>query len=77
MDQEKLDFIRRSIHTGERLSIKGNGMAISNVYKRLHLYYEDRLKQGLTITSEVNVGTIVSFVIPTNGGEPSCIQEQF
>jgi two-component system sensor histidine kinase YesM len=69
IDQEKLDFIKRTITTGESTSGKGNGMALSNVYKRLQLYYQDRLKQGLTISSEVNVGTTVSFIIPINGGE--------
>ncbi|MED4226275.1 sensor histidine kinase [Neobacillus cucumis] len=69
VDEEKLAFIKKSIETGERTSERGSGMALSNVYKRLQLYYQDRLKQGLTITSEVNVGTTVSFIIPVNGGE--------
>ncbi|MBT2729551.1 sensor histidine kinase [Bacillus sp. ISL-75] len=68
--QEKLDSIKHAMQSGGVISIsKGNGMAISNVHKRLELYYQDRLKSGLTINSEVNIGTTVSFVIPVNGEE--------
>jgi two-component system sensor histidine kinase YesM len=67
---EKLESIKQAMKSGGVISIsKGNGMAISNVHKRLELYYQDRLKSGLTIISEVNIGTTVSFVIPVNGGE--------
>jgi two-component system, sensor histidine kinase YesM len=64
MNQDKLNFVRRSMQEGGGPSINGNGMAIPNVYKRLQLYYHDRLKRGLTITSEVNIGTTISFEIP-------------
>ena len=64
MNQEKLNFVRQSMTEGGTTSIKGNGMAISNVYKRLQLYYHRHLKKGLTITSEVNQGTTISFEIP-------------
>lgn len=68
IDPDKLDYIKKTMETGERSSITGNGMALSNVHKRLQLYYQEKLTQGLAITSEVNVGTTVSFVIPINGG---------
>jgi len=73
MNQEKLDFIKQAMQSGEGISIKkGKGMAISNVHKRLELYYQDRLKSGLAIKSEENMGTTVSFVIPVNGEEERC-----
>ncbi|MGI8384888.1 sensor histidine kinase [Robertmurraya sp. P23] len=70
--QEKLESIKRALQSGGINSKKGNGMAISNVHKRLELYYQDRLRKGLTIVSEANIGTKVSFVIPVNGEEEQC-----
>ena len=69
INQEKLDLIKQTIQSGGVISKSGNGMAISNVHKRLELYYPDRLKSGLTIMSEVKIGTTVSFVIPVKGEE--------
>jgi two-component system, sensor histidine kinase YesM len=70
ISEEKLSSIRQAMLSGEVISEnKGNGMAISNVHKRLELYYQDRIKSGLAIISEVNRGTSVSFVIPVNGGK--------
>ncbi|MCM3600455.1 sensor histidine kinase [Robertmurraya korlensis] len=70
--QEKLESIKQSMQSGGISSKKGNGMAISNVHKRLELYYQDQLKKGLSIISEVNMGTKVSFVIPVKGEEEQC-----
>ncbi|MGG7621445.1 sensor histidine kinase [Bacillus coreaensis] len=70
--QEKLESIEQAMKSGGINSKKGNGMAISNVHKRLELYYQDRLRKGLSIVSEVNMGTKVSFVIPVNGEEEQC-----
>ncbi len=69
---EKLESIKQAMQSGGINSKKGNGMAISNVHKRLELYYQDRLRKGLSIVSEVNMGTKVSFVIPVNGEEEQC-----
>lgn len=69
MNQEKLDSIKKAMQSGGVISKNGTGMAISNVHKRLELYYSNRLKSGLTITSEENSGTKVSFVIPVKGEE--------
>jgi two-component system, sensor histidine kinase YesM len=69
IDQERLEFIKRSMESGGVASIKGKGMAISNVHRRLQLYFPDSIARGLTITSELNVGTMISFEIPMNGGE--------
>lgn len=70
--QEKLESIKQAIQSGGINSKKGNGMAISNVHKRLELYYQDGLRKGLTIVSEVNRGTKVYFEIPVNGEEEKC-----
>lgn len=70
--QEKLESIKQAMQSGGINSNKGNGMAISNVHKRLELYYQNRLRKGLSIVSEVNRGTKVSFVIPVNGEEEQC-----
>jgi two-component system, sensor histidine kinase YesM len=64
--QDKLESIKQAMQSGGVLSKNGNGMAISNVHKRLELYYQ---KSGLIITSEENSGTRVSFVIPAKGEE--------
>ncbi|WP_235550511.1 sensor histidine kinase [Paenibacillus sp. Soil750] len=47
-------------------SAKGKGMAISNVQRRLQLYYPSlpETYRGLTITSSLGQGTSVSFDIP-------------
>lgn len=56
-------------------SAKGKGMAISNVQRRLQLYYPSLpdTYRGLTITSSLGQGTSVSFDIPmqTNDFEAS------
>jgi two-component system, sensor histidine kinase YesM len=66
MKQEKLESIKQAIESGGVISKNGNGIAISNVHKRLELYYQ---KSGLTINSKENYGTKVSFVIPVKGEE--------
>ncbi|WP_421378273.1 sensor histidine kinase [Bacillus salacetis] len=68
ISQDKLRTIYESMQTGGVISNhSGNGMAISNVHKRLELYYPNRLRSGLTITSEENAGTKVFFEIPVKG----------
>nr|WP_263324414.1 sensor histidine kinase [Neobacillus sp. Marseille-Q6967] len=69
INQEKLDSIKKAMQSGGVMSKNGSGMAVSNVHKRLELYYPNRLKSGLTIMSEENRGTKVSFVIPVKGEE--------
>jgi two-component system sensor histidine kinase YesM len=66
MKQEKLESIKQAIESGGVISKNGNGIAISNVHKRLELYYQ---KSGLTIKSKENYGTKVSFVVPVKGEE--------
>jgi two-component system sensor histidine kinase YesM len=49
--------------------VKGKGMAISNVYKRLKLYYKGITHSDLLIESKLNKGTRISFELPIDGGE--------
>ncbi|WP_053362798.1 sensor histidine kinase [Bacillus sp. FJAT-27251] len=69
MDQERLEWIRNSMKTGGTSSASGKGMAISNVYKRLNLYYKGLTHSDLLIESELNKGTKISFELPVDGGE--------
>ncbi|MGM7719874.1 cache domain-containing sensor histidine kinase [Metabacillus sp. Hm71] len=68
MDQETIDRIMTVIDTGKVSSIKGNGMAIANVHKRLQLYYKENNLGQIVISSELNNGTCFTFEVPINGG---------
>ncbi|KKI94055.1 histidine kinase [Bacillus sp. SA1-12] len=68
MDQETIDRIMTVIDSGKVSSIKGNGMAIANVNKRLQLYYNENNLGKIVISSEVNKGTCLTFEVPINGG---------
>jgi two-component system, sensor histidine kinase YesM len=69
IDKERLEWIRQSMKTGGTSSIKGKGMAISNVYKRLILYYNGISHSDLLIESKLNEGTRISFELPIDWGE--------
>ncbi|MGN7298606.1 sensor histidine kinase [Ferdinandcohnia sp. SAFN-114] len=68
MDQDRINQISESMKTGSVASTRGKGIAISNVYKRLKLYYNENLHPELLIESEPDKGTRISFEIPINGG---------
>jgi two-component system, sensor histidine kinase YesM len=69
MDKERLEWISLSMKTGGTSSVKGKGMAISNVYKRLILYYKGISHPDLWIESKLNEGTRISFELPIDWGE--------
>ncbi|WP_046175699.1 sensor histidine kinase [Domibacillus indicus] len=69
MDKERLEWIIQAMKTGGTSSVNGKGMAISNVYKRLQLYYKGISHSDLLIESKVNEGTRISFELPIDGGE--------
>ena len=69
MDEEKVASIMEALETGGVNSTSGKGIAISNVYKRLHLYYQDKIEEHFMIKSEVDKGTYIAFQIPINGGD--------
>lgn len=66
--ESKLKQIKESMEKEGITSATGKGMAISNVYKRLTLYYQERQQTGLFIESMENKGTFISFEIPKDGG---------
>lgn len=68
ISETKLSRIKESMERGGITSATGKGMAISNVYKRLTLYYQERQQKGLIIESTENKGTLISFEIPKDGG---------
>ncbi|UTI42062.1 sensor histidine kinase [Niallia sp. RD1] len=68
ISETKLSRIKESMERGGITSATGKGMAISNVYKRLTLYYQERQQKGLIIESIENKGTLISFEIPKDGG---------
>lgn len=69
MDQERIHQIRESMKTGGVAETRGKGIAISNVNKRLKLYYNENLHSELLIESELDKGTRISFELPINGGK--------
>ncbi|MCF2648676.1 MULTISPECIES: sensor histidine kinase [Bacillaceae] len=68
INASKLKSIKESMEKGGITSAAGKGMALSNVYKRLALYYQDRQQKGLIMESSENKGTLISFEIPKDGG---------
>jgi two-component system, sensor histidine kinase YesM len=70
IEKEKLEWIIESLKSGGISSGKGKGMAISNVYKRLMLYYnKENLHSNFSIESKVNEFTRISFEVPITKGE--------
>jgi len=68
MDQERLKWVIQSLKTGGTSSSSGRGIALSNVYKRLQLYYKETSHSELLIESQLTKGTTISFEIPIDGG---------
>lgn len=77
IDQDKLKSIIDSMEKGGLISDNGEGMAISNVNKRLQLFYQEKWRKGLTIKSKLHKGTYISFEIPIDRGESGCMKKQF
>ncbi|MCC3357895.1 sensor histidine kinase [Bacillus sp. REN16] len=69
MDRDRINQIANSMKISGVASTRGKGIAISNVNKRLKLYYNETLHSELLIESEPNKGTRISFEIPVNGGD--------
>ncbi|MBS3995386.1 MAG: sensor histidine kinase [Alkaliphilus sp.] len=68
IEEDTLHSIMQSLKSGVVPLVKGKGMAIANVNKRLQLYYQDSEERGLSIESEIGKGTCVTFSIPCKGG---------
>lgn len=73
IDQERLSQIVHSIEDGSTSSESGKGIAISNVYKRLKLYYQSISYTNLLIESELDQGTRITFDLPVEGGDKNVL----
>jgi two-component system sensor histidine kinase YesM len=71
MEEHTLQAIKDSLENGKVPSGKGKGVGISNVQRRLKLYYSalDAHHGGLLIESKRGTGTSVSFEIPADKEE--------
>lgn len=68
IEENTLYSIIQSLKFGIVSSVKGKGMAMANVHKRLQLYYKNDEGSGLFIESKINKGTCITFEIPYKGG---------
>jgi two-component system, sensor histidine kinase YesM len=64
MEAEMLSQINHAIEMDGESSIKGMGMALTNVNKRIRLYYDQYNLKHLYLDSEQGEGTKVTFEIP-------------
>jgi two-component system, sensor histidine kinase YesM len=64
IERDKLAHLVESMKTGGVTSMTGTGIGISNVYKRIKLFYEDKVPADLYIFSTPGEGTTVSIEIP-------------
>ena len=65
MEEAEVQMLYEAIDKGQSSSSKGTGVGISNVSRRLKLYYESGT-DGLHICSQAGEGTSISFDIPDN-----------
>jgi two-component system, sensor histidine kinase YesM len=68
MEAEALHDLKRTIENDGVSSFRKVGIALTNVNKRLQLYYEGFNLSGIQLDSELGKGTIVTFEIPGKGG---------
>jgi two-component system, sensor histidine kinase YesM len=68
IEVEILNHINQEIENDCISSFKGTGMALTNVNKRLRLYYVGYGLKGIYLNSEQGKGTKVAFEIPSIGG---------
>ncbi|WP_254664588.1 cache domain-containing sensor histidine kinase [Gottfriedia luciferensis] len=69
INRESLNALNLAIKNDNVSSFKGMGMALTNVNKRIKLYYEGYDLSGLRLESEIGKGTTVLFEVPDKGGE--------
>ncbi|WML42840.1 sensor histidine kinase [Neobacillus sp. PS3-40] len=67
IDSETLYDLNKAIENDTLSSLKGMGMALTNVNKRIQLYFDGFNLQGLHLYSEQGKGTKVIFEIPGEG----------
>lgn len=69
INREALNALNLAIKNDNVSSFKGMGMALTNVNKRIKLYYEGYDLSGLRLESGIGKGTTVLFEVPDKGGE--------
>jgi len=69
INREALNTLNLAIKNDNVSSFKGMGIALTNVNKRIKLYYEGYDLGGLRLESEIGKGTTVLFEVPDKGGE--------
>ncbi|PGM59357.1 sensor histidine kinase [Bacillus sp. AFS053548] len=69
INRKALEALNLAIKNDNVSSFKGMGMALTNVNKRIKLYYEGYDLSGLRLESEIGKGTTVLFEVPDKGGE--------
>ena len=69
INREALNALNLAIKNDNVSSFKGMGMALTNVNKRIKLYYEGYDLSGLRLEGEIGKGTTVLFEVPDKGGE--------
>ncbi|WP_235821771.1 sensor histidine kinase [Gottfriedia acidiceleris] len=69
INKDDLNALNLAIKNDNVSSFKGMGMALTNVNKRIKLYYEGYDLSGLRLESEIGKGTTVLFEVPDKGGE--------
>jgi two-component system, sensor histidine kinase YesM len=67
MDTNTVHALQASMKEGHVSGSKGTGVGISNVERRLRLYYQLE-SSGLDIQSELGKGTTIIFEIPNRFG---------
>nr|WP_240511846.1 sensor histidine kinase [Paludifilum halophilum] len=77
IDPKKAEIINRTVKNKGISSFKGQGRALSNVNKRLHLYYEKMDLPDLQVESTPGAGTSVTIEIPAEGGYKDDVQDNF
>ncbi|WP_151733552.1 sensor histidine kinase ['Paenibacillus yunnanensis' Narsing Rao et al. 2020] len=70
MDEATLSALYRTLDGGPSISVKGTGVGLFNVQRRLKLYYSggNGEIEGLDIASKPGEGTVIAFEIPNHGG---------
>ncbi|CAH0119783.1 hypothetical protein PAE9249_02291 [Paenibacillus sp. CECT 9249] len=67
IEESAVRSILRSLEQEAVVAMKGSGMAIANVNKRLRLYYDRAKIRDISIRSQAGQGTVITFEIP--GGD--------
>jgi two-component system sensor histidine kinase YesM len=77
IEASTLKEINKAIGNDRLSSFKGMGLALTNVHKRIRLYYDGSNLKGLHLKSEKGKGTSVTFEIPGKGAIENGYKDDF